>query len=87
VLGEPKVLRAHTGTVRRLHFSPEWSVLLSASDDGSVIVWDVARGTATFSAAVDVGGPATGVAVCRETGEIAAITGRLVLFIANFEKL
>lgn len=37
------VLRGHEDTVNRLCASSAWSVLISASEDGSAIVWDTNR--------------------------------------------
>lgn len=49
---EPVVLKAHSGSVHSLAFSPTGKALASAGMDGAVILWDVgaARKLATFDA-------------------------------------
>jgi WD40 repeat protein len=37
-------LRGHAGEVTELSFSPDSMMALSASDDGTLIIWDVSKG-------------------------------------------
>lgn len=39
-------LQGHSGDVNQVTFSPDGSLLASASDDGTIIIWDVASGSA-----------------------------------------
>ncbi|KFQ22945.1 POC1 centriolar protein A, partial [Merops nubicus] len=47
--GESTVFRAHTGTVRSVHFSSDGQSLVTASDDKTVKVWTVHRQKFLFS--------------------------------------
>uniref|UniRef100_A0A8B9QXC0 POC1 centriolar protein homolog A n=1 Tax=Anas platyrhynchos TaxID=8839 RepID=A0A8B9QXC0_ANAPL len=47
--GESTVFRAHTATVRSVHFSSDGQSLVTASDDKTVKVWTVHRQKFLFS--------------------------------------
>jgi eukaryotic-like serine/threonine-protein kinase len=45
----PRILRGHTAMVNRVSFNPEATRLASASDDGSIKIWDVVTADELFT--------------------------------------
>jgi WD40 repeat protein len=71
-----RVLKGHSNRVHRLAFSPSGRLLLSADEDGTMIVWNVKSGS-MLSSLSDHGGPVGGL-VFQQDGALAVWTGGTV---------
>jgi RNA polymerase sigma factor (sigma-70 family) len=68
-------LEGHTDAVNRLAFSRDGRWLASASEDSTVIVWDVARGKALVTLKERVGGGVRNVAFAPDGKTLATVGG------------
>ncbi|KAH7092832.1 beach-domain-containing protein [Auriculariales sp. MPI-PUGE-AT-0066] len=83
------ILRGHRESIRCVAASRAWSIAVSGSDDGSLSIWDLNRGT--YVRSISYGGNPRGpkdgirlVAIQESTGHIASMSGeRLALHTIN----
>ncbi len=66
---EIKKLAGHTGPVNAVAYSPKGDLILSAGNDGSIHVWNVADGMS--KAKLDYGSPVTSLSITKDGGRVA----------------
>ena len=65
-------LTGHTGGIRAVAVSVEWSIIVTGSRDRTCIVWDL--NTCAFVRSISCRGPVTALAISPSTGAIAAVS-------------